>query len=72
MKRDWTYSEGCGCRVTFFAASNYHTSQMLPGHECTAHTGRHQVSERDCFMERAKKELRAYLSPENDPTSTIH
>lgn len=56
--RDWTYSEGCGCRVTFFAAAEHHTSRMDPGETCTDHTGRHQVAERNCFMERAKYELR--------------
>lgn len=61
MKRDWTYSEGCGCKVTFFVESDYHTSRMLPGETCTDHTGRYQVAERDCFIERAKEYLREYL-----------
>lgn len=56
--RDWTYSEGCGCRVTFFHESDFHTSRMLPGVECATHTKKHQVAERDCFMQRAKDELR--------------
>lgn len=59
--RDWTYSEGCGCQVTFFAASHYHTSRVLPGENCTDHTGLHQVAERDCLRERAKEELDHYL-----------
>ena len=54
---DWTYSEGCGCRVTFFAASDFHSSRMLPGESCTAHGGRYQVAERDCYVERAKEAL---------------
>lgn len=58
-KPDWTYSEGCGCRITFFGASDYKTSRMLPGKECTAHKGQHQVAERDCLVERAKKSLHA-------------
>ena len=57
MKRDWVYAEGCGCEVTFFAASDYLTSRMTPGPECTAHTGRYQVAERDCLIERAKEDL---------------
>lgn len=52
---DFSYSEGCGCRVTFLGASNGHTSRMLPGPTCTAHTGRHQVAERDCLIERARE-----------------
>lgn len=60
---DFTYSEGCGCQVTFFGASAYHTSRMLPGEACTEHTGRHQVAERDCLKERAKAALRHYLDP---------
>ncbi len=60
-KRDWTYSEGCGCRITFIGASDYHTSRMLPGDECEEHTRKYQVAERDAFVDRAKKELLAYL-----------
>lgn len=59
-KPDWTYSEGCGCRVTFFGTADYHTSRMLPGETCEDHTGRHQVAERDCLIERAKAELENY------------
>ena len=55
--RDFTYSEGCGCTVTFFAASEFHTSRMLPGPKCKDHTGRYQVAERDCLVERAKNAL---------------
>ena len=51
---DLVYSEGCGCRVTFFADSGYHTSRMDPGSECRDHTGRYQVAERDCLMGRAR------------------
>ena len=61
-KPDWTYSEGCGCRITFFGAADYHTSRMLPGETCEDHTGRYQVAERDCLIERAKAELANYLS----------
>lgn len=58
--RDFTYSEGCGCQVTFFAAADHKTSRMTPGVACEDHTGRHQVAERDCLMERAREELRNY------------
>lgn len=57
MKQDFTYGEGCGCTVTFFAASNFHSSQMLPGPECADHAGRYQVAERDCLVERAREAL---------------
>lgn len=55
--RDFTYSEGCGCQVTFFAESEYRTSRMTPGVACEDHTGRYQVAERDCLLERAKAGL---------------
>jgi hypothetical protein len=55
--RDWTYSEGCGCKITFFANAEFKSSRMLPGPNCTDHTGRYQVAERDCLMERAKESL---------------
>lgn len=66
---DFTYSEGCGCRVTFFVASSYRTSRMLPGVACEDHTGRYQVAERDCLVERAKEALGAYMaaSPKGGP-----
>lgn len=57
-KRDWTYSEGCGCRVTFFAESYYHTSRMDPGISCVIHTHEYQVYNRDALMERAKYQLK--------------
>lgn len=66
--RDFTYSEGCGCQVTFFAASEYHSSRMLPGEACVDHTGRFQVAERDCLVERAKDALDEYLCPRPEPT----
>ena len=56
--RDWTYSEGCGCRVTFFGASEGRASRMLPGADCDIHLRRDQIQERDLFLERAR---RAYL-----------
>jgi hypothetical protein len=58
---DWTYSEGCGCRVTFFAESDYKTSRMLPGEQCLEHTSRWTVHTRDELAARAKAELRKYL-----------
>ena len=57
---DFTYSEGCGCKITFFAAAKYYSSRMLPGESCEGHTGRHQVAERHCLLERAKEALAAY------------
>lgn len=60
MKRDWTYSQGCGCRVTFFAEADYHTSRMLPGERCTMHTGRHQMAERDAFISEGRRALAEY------------
>ena len=62
MNLDWTYSEGCGCRVTFFAESDYHASRMLPGETCEDHTGRYQVAERDCLMERAKEGFKEWIA----------
>jgi hypothetical protein len=61
MRRDFTYSEGCGCKITFFVAAEYHTSRMIPGESCTDHSGRHQIAERDCLLERAKEALAEYL-----------
>lgn len=51
--KDWKYAEGCGCVVTFFAKAEWRTSHMASGPECKDHTGRYQVAERDCLMERA-------------------
>lgn len=65
--KDQTYSEGCGCTVTFFAESDYRTSWMLPGKECTAHTGRYQVAERDCLMERARRHFHLEEPPHDEP-----
>jgi len=61
--KDWTYSEGCGCQVTFFSESRYKTSRMLPGSHCPPHGGRGKRSQewRDALMVRAKKELLNYL-----------
>jgi hypothetical protein len=39
----------------------------LPGQACTSHTGRHQVAERDCLMDRAKKSLQEYLDSKETP-----
>ena len=64
-KRDWTYSEGCGCQVTFFAESDYHTSRMLPGEACADHAGRYQVAERDCLIERAREQLQEAIASGN-------
>lgn len=36
---DFTYSVGCGCRVTFFGASECHTSRMDVNPECKRHAG---------------------------------
>ena len=58
---DWPYSAGCGCQVTFFAASEYHTSRMLPGETCEEHTQRDQILARDEFVAKAKAELRKHL-----------
>lgn len=59
---DFVYAEGCGCEVTFIAASEYHTSRMTPGADCKDHTGRYQVAERDCLLERARVGLGEYLN----------
>lgn len=62
--RDWTYSEGCGCRVTFFAASAFHTSRMLPGEACEIHGARDDpYLARDRFMSRAKWHLQEAMDP---------
>jgi len=57
---DWTYSQDCGCRVTFFANSHYHVSQMDTGKCCTLHTARHQDAARDAFFSQAKAALAEY------------
>lgn len=57
---DWTYSQGCGCQVTFFAESDYHTSQMEPGEYCTLHTARHQGEARDAFVAAGRAALAEY------------
>jgi hypothetical protein len=63
---DWTYSEGCGCRVTFFHESEFHTSRMLPSEECRLHSKRHQTDARDELLRRAKDALRFQrATPEN-------
>lgn len=59
LTHDWTYSEGCGCQVTFFAAADFYTSRMLPGVACTRHTGKYQMDARSDFIERAQNELAA-------------
>jgi hypothetical protein len=51
--RDWSYSEGCGCVVTFIGASDFKASRMTPGATCARHTGRNQESERDSLIGRA-------------------
>lgn len=56
-ERDWTYSEGCGCQVTFFAASGFQTSRMTPGDHCTEHIWKDQLLQRTALMERAKMSL---------------
>jgi hypothetical protein len=48
---DWTYSEGCGCRTTFYGATFHKTSQMTA---CTNHDRREQMTWRDRFMDRAR------------------
>lgn len=53
-KKDFTYSHGCGCQVTFFAASDYMTSRMTPGPSCDRHTKGYQVAEREWLIEQAR------------------
>ncbi len=55
--KDWTYSEGCGCRVTFIGESKYLTSRMMC---CEEHSGRKMFDWRTAFRTRAKRELGAY------------
>lgn len=57
MRRDWTYSEGCGCQVTFFAESGFKTSRMTPGETCNRHTTFYQISEREQLQIRAREAL---------------
>jgi hypothetical protein len=54
---DWTYDEGCGCRITFSAESGYRTSRLLPGSHCLKHTGRDATEVRDALIARAKYTL---------------
>lgn len=60
--RNWTYSEGCGCRATFFAESEFHTSRMLPGETCEFHCGKDDGAARDNFLHRAKWHLREAMA----------
>jgi len=59
--RDWTYSEGCGCKLTFFAPE-YRTSRMIPGEMCNRHVARDAMKIRDDFVERARQSLHEYLA----------
>lgn len=54
---DFTYSEGCGCQVTFIAESAFHTSRFIPGSHCTSHVNRPQLEARELLIERAHKAL---------------
>jgi hypothetical protein len=60
IARDFTYSEGCGCRVTFFAEAEYATSRMDPGNSCTLHTRPHQYTARDSFVSAGRAALAEY------------
>ena len=51
---DWTYSEGCGCRVTFLGESGYSTSRMIPGAGCELHVRPGQMHARDELLSRAR------------------
>lgn len=64
--KDWTYEADCGCNVTFFAASLFRTSRLLPGEGCTRHDGMHNVEGRDALIERAKRERDEYITQLND------
>lgn len=56
--KDWTYSEGCGCKVTFIGASVYSVSRMEC---CKQHNPRGMMDWRDEFSGRAKRRLNEYL-----------
>lgn len=64
MNRDFTYSVGCGCKVTFFADSQYHTSRMTYGETCTVHPPNTQAGlfSREVLLSDAKESLKEYLS----------
>jgi len=64
---DFTYSQGCGCQITFFANSEYATSRMLPGKSCSHHTAAHQHAARDAFA----SEGRAALAEHRHATQTV-
>lgn len=57
-EKNWTYSEGCGCQVTFFHESDFRTSRMTPGEGCREHKGRRQEQARSELIQRAKDALR--------------
>jgi len=53
-RTDWTYSEGCGCKVTFFGESFNRTSRMTC---CEEHAKRDREEFRDGLRRRAKQSL---------------
>ena len=58
--RNFTYSQGCGCRITFLASAEYATSRMTPGKHCTIHTAPHQHMARDAFVANGRAALAEY------------
>lgn len=58
--RDFTFSSGCGCQVTFFAESEYRTSRFLPGSTCLLHTQKDQYEARTGLISQAWRTLAEY------------
>jgi hypothetical protein len=51
---DWTYSEECGCKVTFTGESQHHTSRMMC---CEEHNKQESIYYRDALRIRAHDAL---------------
>lgn len=60
--RDFTYSIGCGCQVTFFAEAEYRTSRMTCGECCGFHKpkGMGGIFAREVLMDDARVALAEY------------
>lgn len=55
--RDWTYSKGCGCQVTFFHKSGFHEFRKITGITCKLHSNEEDIFTTKFFLEKAKRQL---------------
>lgn len=61
---DWTYTEPCGCTITFIGRSRGFTSRMEC---CWLHDSRYSSEWRDAFHRRAKQSLLEAIRKEENP-----